>query len=484
MMGLDLLLRGGTIVTHEGGRVADLGVADGRIVALASSLKTSAREEINAGGLHIFPGLIDSHVHFNDPGRADWEGIESGSRALAAGGATLFFDMPLNAHPPTIDAASFAAKLAAAQGNSFTDFALWGGLVPGNLDQLEALAGCGVVGFKAFMADSGIEDFASVDDATLRAGMQRAVKLGKLVAVHAESETITSELSQLARAQNRTHIRDYLESRPIRAELDAIQRAIEMAGETGCALHIVHVSSGAGVALVVAAQKLGVNVTCETCPHYLTLTDADMESLGAVAKCAPPLRAMAEQKKLWQCLHRDEVTTIGSDHSPAPPEMKRDPNFFKVWGGISGGQHTLSLLLSGQRRGGEPHPGAEQSQRLLTSSPTSNGVELVLTTIARLTSFNVAERFNLPKTKGRIAAGADADLALVDLKGQFTVRTEDLFDRHRQSPYVGRALTGRVVQTILRGHTVFRDGAIVSPPGGRLVKPEPVRRQILKRTST
>ena len=360
----------------------------------------------------------------------------------------MFFDMPLNSSPPTLDAASFDSKLAVAREKSLTDFALWGGLVPWNLDHLEELAECGVIGFKAFMANSGIEDFGHVDHVTLREGMKRAAKLGKLVAVHAESELITSELTNRALRKGKAGVRDYLDSRPIPAELEAIHHALEIAGETGCALHIVHVSSGAGVALVASAQKQGVDVTCETCPHYLVLTEADVETLGAVAKCAPPLRTKSAQDVLWRYVQSGQVTTIGSDHSPSPPEMKQNANFFKVWGGISGVQHTLPLLLTCRAENGT-----------------------TLSSMAQLTSFNVAERFKLPQTKGRIAVGTDADLALVDLKQQFKVRAEDLLYRHRQSPYVGRALTGRVVRTILRGITVFNAGKIMSPPAGRLVKP-------------
>ncbi len=470
MSGLDLIIRGGTVVTPDGERAADIGIAEGRMVEIRPDLEGKAREIIDATGLHIFPGLIDSHVHFNDPGRADWEGIETGSRALAAGGGTLFFDMPLNAHPPTCDAASFDQKLAAAENKSCTDFAFWGGLVPGNLDQLEELSQRGVIGFKAFMSNSGIEDFSCVEDRTLREGMKRVAKLSQLVAVHAESESITSELSRQALAQNRTSIRDYLDSRPVRAELDAIARAIEMAGETGCALHIVHVSSAAGVALVVAARQRGVDVTCETCPHYLTLTEDDVLQLGAVAKCAPPLRPQAEQDALWESVKAGHVTTIGSDHSPAPPEMKMDKNFFKVWGGISGGQHTLSLLTTGLRgRSADLPIGAVTEVMPGGNRPNRSSA---LQRIAQLTSLNVAERFGLPPTKGRLAVGADANLALVDLRQNFTVRTEDLLYRHKHSPYVGRALTGRVIQTILRGQTVFHNGRSVSPPSGRLVKPQ------------
>jgi allantoinase len=470
---LDLIIRGGTVITHDGGRVADIGVADGKIVALASNLSGGAREQIDAAGLHIFPGLIDSHVHFNEPGRAEWEGIETGSRALAAGGGTMFFDMPLNAHPPTLDAESFDLKMVAAKKKSLVDFAFWGGLVPQNLDKLEELAERGVIGFKAFMADSGIEDFSRADDKTLREGMKRAAKLGKLVAVHAESESLTRQLAQEHIAKGQNSIRDYLNSRPVEAELDAIRRAIDMAGETGCALHVVHVSSGEGVALISAARKLGADVTCETCPHYLVLTEADMEKLGAVAKCAPPLRSKSEQEKLWQRLLAGEVTTVGSDHSPSPPEMKRDANFFKVWGGISGGQHTLPLLLSRSRRGNEAHSEIRNSQSLLTPAATKIEKDgLALSLIAKLTSFNVAGRFKLPATKGRIEIGADADFALAGLRQSFSVRAADLFYRHKHSPYVGRVLTGKVVQTILRGQTVFKDGKIVSSPLGRLVKPQ------------
>ena len=449
MSDFKLIIRRGTVVTPTETRVTDLGIADGKIAALEAELKGSADDMIDAKGLHVFPGLIDSHVHFNEPGRTEWEGIATGSRALAAGGGTMFFDMPLNAHPPTTSAANFDQKAAAAQASSLVDFALWGGLVPDNLDRLEELNERGVVGFKAFMSNSGIEDFPCVPDRTLLAGMKRAAQLNQIVAVHAESEAITSELTRASLAVGKTSVRDYLDSRPIPAELDAIGRALEMAGETGCDLHIVHVSCGAGIALVVAAQKLGVKVTCETCPHYLALTEDDMVALGAIAKCAPPLRAEPAQSGLWQYLQAGQITSVGSDHSPAPPEMKTDANFFKVWGGISGIQHTLPILI--------------------TEGHVKRSIALPL--LSKLTSYNVAARFKLPPEKGSIAQGADADLALVDLGQTFEVKTEDLFYRHRQSPYCGRRLTGKVVQTILRGQTVFKNGEIVSKPDGRLVKP-------------
>jgi len=448
MNSLDLIVRDGMVVTETEVTRADVGIANGKIEAISANLSGTAREIIDASGLHVFPGVIDAHVHFNDPGRAEWEGIETGSRAVAAGGGTLFFDMPLNAHPPTVDDASFRAKREAAEQKSLVDFALWGGIVPENLDALEELAKCGVIGFKAFMSNSGIEDFSRVEDSVLREGMKRAAALKLPVAVHAESETLTSLLTAEAVNANRTSIRDYLDTRPIQAELDAIQSAIAMAAETGCSLHVVHVSNAAGVRLITAARKAGVDVTCETCPHYLALTEDDLEKIGPVAKCAPPLRPEAEREELWRELLAENILTVGSDHSPSPPEMKQAASFFKVWGGISGAQHLMPLLLT-----------LGHFER-----------KAALPFLMRFCTANVSRRFKLPG-KGSIAVGNDADLALVDLNGSFTVRPEDLQYRHRQSPYIGRQLRGSVRRTLVRGRTVFQDGKIVAMSAGKLVSP-------------
>lgn len=447
----DLIVRGGAAVTPGGVGPADVAVADGVIAAIGPELAGGARAEIAAAGLHVLPALIDAHVHFNEPGRAEWEGWASGTRALAAGGGALCLEMPLNASPPTLDAASFAAKRAAAEAAALTDFALWGGLTPANLGRLDELAACGAVGFKAFMSNSGIADFAAADDLTLYEGMRSAARLGLPVAVHAESDALTAALAARAVAAGRLSARDYLDSRPVLAELEAIQRALLLAEEAGCALHIVHVSSGRGVALAAAARGRGVDVTVETCPHYLVLGEEDVELLGAAAKCAPPLRDAATREQLWARLLAGEVQLVASDHSPAPPEMKTGAgdNFFAVWGGIAGVQATLPLLLEeGHHRRG-----------------------LALAAVAALTATNVAERFGLAPRKGALALGADADLALVALDEPHTLRREDLLDRHRISPYVGRSLRGPVRRTIRRGQTIFADGAAAAGAGGRLITP-------------
>ena len=223
------------------------------------------------------------HLHFNEPGRTEWEGAATGSRALAAGGGTLFFDMPLNSTPCTVDANAFDRKRTALEASSITDFALWGGLIPGNIPEMADLADRGVVGFKAFLCDSGLPEFPRADDLTLFEGLREAARLGLPVAVHAESQELT-------RRMDAGSVRDFLDSRPVIAELEAIQRATLLAREAGAKLHIVHVSSGRGVVLAAEARAQGTDVSIETCPHYLFFTEEDLERLGAVAKCAPPLR--------------------------------------------------------------------------------------------------------------------------------------------------------------------------------------------------
>ena len=440
----ELLIRGGRIATPEGLLRADIGVADGRIERIAGCLDEPAAETIEAGGRMVFPGVIDAHVHFNEPGRTDWEGIATGSAALAAGGGAVFFDMPLNSLPPTVDGAAFAMKKAAAERESCLDFALWGGLVPGNLEKLPELAEAGAVGFKAFMCDSGEGEFPAVDAATLKAGMARAVSLGLPVAVHAEDGLLVRLRMEEARARGRD-VRMWLSSRPVELELAAIRTALELAGETGCALHIVHVSSPEGADLACEALKRGVDVTVETCPHYLLLADEDMVRIGAMAKCCPSLRSEELRLGLWRRFEEGLIDTVGSDHSPAPAELKRSDDFFAIWGGISGCQHGFPLLVS----------------EALARGPE----ELAWSRLASAAAARVAKRFRLDDRKGRIAEGMDADFSIIDTRSEHVLSNGELLYRHRQGPYEGRRSSVKIVRTIVRGRSIFADGRVAPHPG-------------------
>jgi len=445
---LDVIVRSGRVVTGEGVTEADVGIAGEEIVAVQPGLAETGREEIDARGLLVLPGVIDVHVHCNEPGRTDWEGFWHASRALAAGGGTLLFDMPLNAVPPVIDRASFEEKRRAAEAHALVDFALWGGLVPGNLRALPELAEAGVVGFKAFMADSGVPEFPAVDDWTLLEGMRIARELGLPVAVHAENGVLVRRLAEEAQKAGRVGASDYARSRPVVAEVEAIQRALCFAAETGCALHLVHVSSARGVAVAAEARRQGIDVSVETCPHYLVFSEDDLERLGTVAKCAPPLRSVADREQLWEALATRTIDLVASDHSPAPPELKAAPDFFAAWGGIAGIQVTLLALL--------------------TEGVVTRGLPLPL--VAWLLAERPAERFRLGK-RGRIAVGYVADLTLVEPNVWWVLEATELRSRHRVSPYVGRRFCGRVRRTLVRGRTVFRDGEIVEGGRGQLVRP-------------
>jgi allantoinase len=438
----DLVIRGGDVVTSAGVMRADIAIEGEYISAVGPELPGGA-EEFDANGLTMLPGLIDVHVHLNEPGRAEWEGARTGSSALAAGGGTMFIDMPLNSSPCTTDAGAFDAKRSALEAASITDFGLYGGIIPGNADSLAEMAERGAMGFKAFMCDSGLAEFPRADDETLYSGMQQAARLGLPVLVHAENEEATKSITQRLIRAGQTDIRAFLASRPVAAEVEAIQRAGRMARETGCSLHVVHVSSGSGVAAALEARAAGADISIETCPHYLFFTGEDMLRIGAAAKCAPPLRGAHEREGLRKALSHGDVDIVGSDHSPCSPELKDRASFFEIWGGIAGIQSTLPVLLT---------------------------LGLPIDRIAAVTAGNGARRFRIPE-KGSIGVGFHADLALVDLNAKTDVRAERLLQKHRCSPYIGESLRGAIRATWRRGERICSDGEITATTPGRFVRP-------------
>jgi allantoinase len=403
-----VIVRGGTVVTARGVELADVAIENGRIVEVGQDLDADG-EEVDARGLHVFPGGIDSHVHFNEPGRTEWEDITHGSAALAAGGYTCFVDMPLNNLPVTTTVEAFDLKLAAMGRSSKLDLGLWGGLVPGNLDQLAPLVERGAMGFKAFMCPSGIDEFPAADEKTLREGMNRIAELDSILLVHAEDPSLLGE-------PKGPSARDFAESRPPEAEVSAIERCVALSRETGCRVHIVHVSSAAG------ADLLGGDVSGETCPHYLLFTEDDLERLGGPGKCAPPFRAGRVKM----------LPIVVSDHSPSTLDLKEGDDFRKVWGGISGCQSTRQLLLAMDN--------------------------VKLPDIVAATSTNIAGRFRIPD-KGDIAPGFDADLWLVDLTWEGTVRREDLLYKNPFSAHEGQKIRGRTIRTIHGSPKFIRPGA-------------------------
>ena len=449
----ELVIRGGDVILPTGRATADIAITAGVITAIGSGVREGA-EVVDARGLVVLPGLVDAHVHFNEPGRADWEGWDAGTRGAAAGGVTTVLEMPLNAHPPTISAADFDAKLAVAARKALVDFGLWGGLVNDNLAELAGLAARGVVGFKAFMSESGVDDFRRVPDGVLAAGLKAAARLGVVVGVHAESHEMVERLSGEIRARRETDRLAWCRARPPAAELEAIRRLVSCVrgAGPGARAHVVHVSGADGLAEVQAAREWGLSVTAETCPHYLDFDERDFERVGPALKCAPPVRDAASRERLWTALLAGEVDLVASDHSPCPAADKKkgEHDVWQAWGGVAGIQATLPVLL--------------------TDGVHARG--LSLERVADLTATAPARLFGLYPRKGTIAVGADADFALVDPLRTWTFGPEHLQTRSGISPYLGRTFKGAAVRTIVRGRTVFADGEVVGTPGwGTLVRP-------------
>ncbi|ARK30563.1 allantoinase [Halalkalibacter krulwichiae] len=437
----DTIIQFGNIVTENEVFQADLGLLNGKITTIteAGKLKGGNVQTINAKGAHIFPGLIDIHCHFNEPGRELWEGFETGSKSLAAGGVTTFFDMPLNSNPATTTKERFQRKEQLAIEKAIVDYRLWAGLVPDNLNHLEQLHLEGAIGFKAFMSESGTDDFQYADNETLLKGMSIIAKVNSILAIHAESNEMINYLTEIAVNEKKFSVRDYCQTRPIVSELEAVERILRYSELTGCKIHICHVSSSKIVERIIRAKEAGIDVTVETCPHYLYFSLTEFEEIGALAKCAPPLREKEEVELLWHFIQRGDIDIISSDHSPSPPDLKfQSNNIFDVWGGIAGCQSMLSVLLTeGYHKRGIP-----------------------LTTIAQVTAYNPAKRFGLLANKGTIRVGADADFVIVDIEKPYTLQAKELYYRHKISPYVGEQFIGKVKYTFTNGKCIFANDKI------------------------
>jgi allantoinase len=435
------------VVTPEGIRPAALLVEDERITAVMPISEVPAdAERHDFGEAAILPGLVDSHVHINEPGRTEWEGFETATRAAAAGGYTTLIDMPLNCLPATTSVAALEEKRAAAQGKCRVDWGVWGGVVADNQNDVEPLAAAGALGFKCFMIDAGIDGFTMVNEAQLRAALPHVARTKLPLLVHAElAGPVDSATAALAGAKWKSYS-TYLKSRPDEAELSAIRLLIGLCREFRFHLHIVHLATSDGLALLRAAREEGLPVSVETCPHYLYASGETIPDGATLWKCAPPIRGAANREKLWQGLRDGVIDLVATDHSPCPPAMKRldEGNFKTAWGGIS----SLSVAL--------PVMWTQASRR-----------GFALTDIARWMSEGPARLAGLQDCKGRIAAGYDADFLVFEPEREFTVTSDRLHHRHPVSPYVGEKLRGVIKETYLRGRPVFSDGKFAGEPRGR-----------------
>ena len=437
-MSFDLVIRSRAAVLPHGQQPAAVAVQDGKVAAIAEYGATlpTAREE-DLGDLALLPGLVDTHVHVNEPGRTEWEGFASATRAAMAGGITTICDMPLNSLPPTLDVAALAAKRTAAAGKCAVDVAFWGGAVPGSQPALRGLHEAGVMGFKCFLADSGVPEFPPLDKDGLRAAMTELAGTGAVMAVHAEAP------GELAEAAGRDYF-SFVASRPPRSERRAIETVVSAAAATGTRAHIVHLSAAECVALIGGAKAAGIPLTAETCPHYLFFAAEEVPEGGTEFKCCPPIRDAINREALWRGLEAGAIDCVVSDHSPCPPELKRrdSGDFGAAWGGIASLQLSLAAVWTAARRRGR-----------------------TLADVARWMSAGPAELAGLPG-KGMIEVGRDADLVAFDPDASFTVRGAELRHRSPVTPYEGRVLAGTVRQVWLRGRPASPDG----PPGGVLLR--------------
>lgn len=391
----------------------------------------------------ISPGLIDAHVHINEPGRMDWEGFETATHAAAAGGVTLLMDMPLNSSPVSTTVDALRQKREASAGKLYVDCGLYAGLVPGNLSELDAMQAAGVFGYKAFLIDSGLDEFLPVGEQELKAAMPLIANLHEMLLLHAElpQSPITFP------PQSRRYC-DYMMSRPPEMELAAIRLLIGLSRQYGCRVHIVHLATAAALPKLRAAKAEGLPITVETAPHYLFFADEDIPDGATEFKCAPPIRDAANREGLWDGLREGVIDTIGSDHSPCPPAMKyrESGDFSKAWGGIASLQWLLPIVWTGARKRG--------------FTPDD---------MARWLTFGPSRLFGWEHHCGRIAEMGMANFVIWDPDADFTVRPEGTHHRHKTTPYNGVELFGVVQTTYLHGQKIFDGGKFCSPPIGELV---------------
>jgi allantoinase len=460
----NLVIRGKRVVLPESIAPASIYISDGIITAIKSYESVPNGCELiqaNAESL-VMPGLVDTHVHINEPGRTEWEGFATATRAAAAGGVTTLVDMPLNSIPPTTTVAGFEAKLEAARGQCYVDVGFWGGVVPGNARELAPLFEAGVVGFKCFLIHSGVDEFPNVTEDDLRKTLPELTRLGALLIVHAEvpgpiSRTgvlgCHSSLEEAATATvngvRPTEYATFLASRPRAAEDEAVALMIKLSSEFGTRVHIVHHSSADALPSLRAAKAAGLRITAETCPHYLTFAAEEIPDGATEFKCCPPIREHENREQLWRALDSGTIDMIVSDHSPCPPQMKlrESGDFLCAWGGISSLQLRLPAVWTEASRRGHSF---EDLARWLCSAP--------------------AELVGLEGRKGLIAIGYDADLVIWSPAKQFRVEGHALHHRHQLTPYQDRVLNGVVEKTFLRGRKIYDGGPFIAEPRGRFLK--------------
>ena len=428
-------------------------IRDGRILRVLSSDETQKRSAgipvIDAGQLPVLPGLVDTHAHINEPGRTEWEGFVTATRAACAGGITTVIDMPLNSIPATTTLEALHVKEREAQGRCSIDYGFWGGVVPGNAHELVPMIRAGVMGFKCFLIESGVEEFKHVGEAELREVMPVLASNRIPLLVHAELDTDTGMPSQANLDPRRYET--YLRSRPRDWENQAIRMVIELARKTGCRTHIVHLSSSDAIADLARARREGVPISAETCPHYLAIQAEDIPDGATHFKCAPPIREHENRERLWKGLAEGDVSFIVSDHSPCTPHLKNleKGDFLNAWGGISSIQFSLPVVWT------------EMKSR-----------SLGLSLLARWMSAETAKFAGLAHRKGHIAEGMDADLVIFDPEAEVRIDPSTTQHRHKLTPYSDRVLKGRVLQTFLRGTKIFDRGGFGEAPAGMQCKRE------------